>query len=56
MLPPPPGEGDESFIMAAGVADFEHEVVKPDFNEQNEETMFDDDITSALLNGIDEHN
>ena len=42
--------------MAAGVADFEHEVVKPDFNDQHEETMFDDDITSALLNGIDESN
>ena len=32
LLPPPPDEEDESFIMGAGVADFEHEVVKPNFN------------------------
>ena len=56
LLPPPPDEEDESFIMGAGVADFDHEVVKPNFNGQHEETMFDDDITSALLNGIDESN
>ena len=58
-MPPVACEEDESFIMAASVADFENEVVKPHFNIINgsaEETMFDDDITSALLNGIDERN
>ena len=55
-MPPAADEEDESFIMAAGVADFENEVVKPNFNGSAEETMFDDDITSALLNGIDERN
>ena len=55
-MPPAAGEEDESFIMAAGVADFENEVVKPNLDGSAEETMFDDDITSALLNGIDERN
>ena len=34
-----------------GVADFEQEVVKPSFLQHNE-TLFDDDITTALLNTI----
>lgn len=37
---------EESFI---GVADFEQEVVKDGFNNQNEETLFDDDIMHSLL-------
>jgi hypothetical protein len=38
---------EESFI---GVADFEQEVVKGNYiNNQNEETMFDDDIMHSLL-------
>ena len=41
---------EESFI---GVADFEQEVVKNSYiNNQNEETLFDDDIMHSLLQGI----
>jgi len=38
---------EDSFI--AGVADFEQEMVE---QHHNETTLFDDDITNALLNGI----
>ena len=41
---------EESFI---GVADFEQEVVKESYiNNQIEETLFDDDIMHSLLQGI----
>jgi len=46
---------EESFI-AAGVADFEQEVCKATYNRHHEESLMDDDITSALLKDINNNN
>ncbi len=44
-------EGIEDSFIAA-VADFEQEMVQPMHN--NETILFDDDITNALLNGMND--